>query len=84
MKTTLSFTGCKHLDFENNYAAKKVIISSQQKSKVCWDRPVESNSSARLVQFCGLRGRLNRADACLCEANKMCKEYEDKLHTTNI
>jgi len=72
---TIFFTGCKHLDFSDNYTAKKNLINLGGETKVCWDRHVMDEADPRLVQFCKLRGRLNNPEACHCEAEKMCNEY---------
>jgi len=78
----IKFTACKHLDFSDNYAAKKELIFTCGETKVCWDRPVSDDSYPRLVQFCKLRGRmrLNSPEMCICEKNKRCSDYEDFGH----
>lgn len=77
---TINFTACKHLDFSDNYTAKKNLISIGGTTKVVWDRPVIDESYPRLVQFCKLRGRLNNPESCHCEAMKQCNDYEDFNH----
>ena len=82
---TIEFTACEHLDFSDNYTAKKAAISMQGTVKVCWDRPVIDDSYPRLVQFCKKRGRMNSPEMCMCEANKMCSDYNEGNHSvTNI
>ena len=81
MKKEIKFTACEHLDFGDNYAAKKELISSDGQTKVCWDRPVIDESYPKLVQFCKKRGRMNNPEYCLCEKNKGCSDYKDFEHT---
>ncbi len=80
----IEFTACKHLDFSDNYLAKKNLITHQNEIKVCWNRPVIDNLFPRLVQFCKLRGRLNYPNICLSEQDKLCSEYEDFEHKVNF
>ena len=81
---TIKFNGCKHLDFNDNYAAKKNAIMSNGQTKACWNRPVMDETYPALVQFCKLRGRLNNPLSCLCEINKQCIDYVDYEHTVEI
>lgn len=78
------FSACKHLDFADNYIAKKELISVNGETKVVWNRPVIDSSYPNLVQFCKLRGRLNNPDSCLCENNKKCDDFENKKHEVKI
>jgi len=84
MKNIVKFNGCRHLDFSDNYAAKKSAICINGKTKVCWDRPVIDETYPALVQFCLLRGRLNNPEFCLCEENKRCSDYVDIVHIVEI
>ncbi len=77
MEKEFRFNACEHLDFSDNYSAKKELIHSGNTTKVCWDRPVVDDSYPRLVQFCKFRGRLNDPEMCLCEKNKQCSDYKD-------
>lgn len=81
--THVTFTGCKHLDYSDNYTAKKNLIQLGGTTKLCWDRK-EFIGHVDLVQFCKLRGRLNSPEACHCEEMKMCSEYEDVEHSIPI
>ena len=81
----IKFTACEHLDFSDNYTAKKEAISMQGTTKVCWDRPVIDDTYPRLVQFCKKRGRINNPEMCMCEQTKMCGDYSEMNHVvTNI
>jgi len=80
MKNELKFTACKHLDFSDEYAAKKEPINIMGKEKVCWNRPVIDDTYPKLVQFCKLRGRLNNKDACLFKMTKECSDYDETEH----
>ena len=81
---TIKFTACKHLDFDDNYSAEKVLISGCGETKVCWDRPVVDESYPGLVQFCKKRGRMNKPELCTCEEKKGCSDYEDFNHEINL
>ena len=72
----MEFTACKHLDFSDNYTAKKQILGS---GKVFWLRDVPSDMPA-MVQFCKLRGRLNGPEHCTKEKYAQCSEYEEITH----
>lgn len=80
MSEQMTFTGCKHLDFDDNYVARKQILGS---GEVFWLRDVEPGLPA-MVQFCKLRGRLNFPTACLKECNKQCSEYEAVTHNVDV
>ena len=80
MSKKIKFTACEHLDFADNYTAKKVLFGT----KVCWERNVVDVSYPRLVQFCKKSGRLNKPDCCLREADKMCSDYKEFEHTVII
>ena len=80
MSKKIKFTACEHLDFAENYTAKKVLFGT----KVCWERDVEDVSNPRLVQYCKKSGRLNYPDCCLHEADKMCSDYNEIEHTVII
>ena len=79
-KQKVKFTGCKHLDYEDHYTAKKELIQVQGGIKICWNRPIIDSSYPSLVQFCKLRGRLNSPELCLSETCKMCSDYEEIEH----
>jgi len=77
--TTIKFNGCKHLDFSDNYVAKKQLIALHQ-TKVFWMRENIDPELPTMVQFCKLRGRLNHPEACLSRGKAMCDDYyEDEL-----
>ncbi len=80
MENELIFTGCEHLDFSDNYAAKKESIEIMGETKICWDRPVIDETYPALVQFCKLRGRMNHPEMCLCERTKQCDDYLEVNH----
>ncbi len=80
----IKFTACKHLDFDDNYTAKKVLIAGHNETKVCWDRPVVDESYPALVQFCKKYGRMNNPELCTCKENAGCSDYEDFSHEINI
>ena len=77
---TIKFTACEHLDFADNYVAKKVLFGT----KICWERDVVDGTFPRLVQFCKKSGRLNNPESCLREADKMCSDYKEFEHTVII
>ena len=79
----VKFTGCKHLDFDVEYTAKKKLIYLGE-TKVFWLRKSYDPSLPTMVQFCKLRGRLNSPGACLNERNARCSEYEDFEHEVEI
>ena len=76
----LTFNACKYLVFSDSYTARKQIIGD---GKVFWLIDVDSDLPA-MVQFCHRIGRLNNPEACLCEANKYCNDYEDFKHVVNV
>lgn len=80
----LTFTGCKHLDYSDNYAAKKEPISVNGETKSCWHRPVLDETYPALVQFCKLRGRMNHPEMCLCEETKQCSDYNEIQHKVKL
>ena len=80
MSKKIKFTACEHLDFADNFTAKKVLFGT----KVCWEREVVDVSFPRLVQFCKKSGRLNNPGSCLREADKMCSDYKEFEHTVII
>ena len=80
MSKKIKFTACEHLDFADNYTAKKVLFGT----KVCWEREVVDESFPRLVQFCEKSGRLNNPNCCLREADKMCSDYKEFEHNVII
>ena len=78
---TIKFTACEHLDFADNYTAKKVLIYG---TKVCWERKIVEVLFPRLIQYCKKSGRLNNPDCCLRETDKMCSDYKEFEHTVII
>ena len=80
----IKFNACEHLDFSDNYSAKKEAIKSDGVDKVCWVRPVIDNTYPSLVQFCKKRGRLNNPESCLCEHNKKCSDYKEAEHVVTL
>lgn len=84
MKQEIKFLACEHLDFSDNYAAKKEPIATSEGTKLCWNRPVPDESYPALVQFCKKRGRMNYPTACLCERNQGCSDYKDFEHITTF
>ena len=83
MSKKIKFTACKHLDFADNYSAKKALINNFG-TKVCWEREVVDVSYPKLVQFCKKSGRLNNPESCLREEDKMCSDYNEFEHTVII
>ena len=81
MSKKIKFTACEHLDFADNYTAKKVLING---IKVCWEREVIDKSFPRLVQYCKKSGILKNPDSCLREADKMCSDYKEFEHMVII
>ena len=80
MSKEIKFKACEHLDFADNYSAKKVLFST----KVCWGRKMVDGLFPRLIQYCKKRGRLNYPESCLSEADKMCSDYKEFEHTVII
>jgi len=80
MSKKIKFTACEHLDFADNYTAKKVLFGT----KVCWERKIVDVLFPRLVQYCKKSGRLNNPESCLREADKMCSDYKEFEHTVII
>ncbi len=79
-ETTVVFTGCKHLQFGNEFSAKKRLIGHpKDEVRVCWDR-CDSSGNLQLVQFCKLRGRINYPDQCFSKDGMGCLEYEEQKH----
>ena len=79
MMQEICFTGCRHLDYRDDYAALKQAISVPGGPKVFWLRKVAPDLPA-MVQFCSLRGRLNNPTACLDKKSAMCRLYEEQEH----
>ena len=79
----ITFTGCKHLDFGDEYTCRKQIMGNAGEPTVFWMRDVPSDLPS-MVQFCKLRGRLNNPHACLTEETRMCPEYEEIKHTVEV
>jgi len=80
MSKKIKFTACEHLDFADNYTAKKVLFGT----KVCWERKIVDVLFPRLVQYCKKSGRLNNPESCLREADKMCSDYKEFEHMVII
>ena len=80
MSKKIKFTACEHLDFADNYTAKKVLFGT----KVCWERKMVDVLFPRLIQYCKKSGRLNNPESCLREADKMCSDYKEFEHTVII
>lgn len=76
------FTGCSHLDFSDDYHARKQIIGIDG-GKVFWFRDVPSDCPA-MVQFCKKRGRLNSPQSCLCKEKSACSDYDEIEHVVNV
>jgi hypothetical protein len=76
----ITVTGCKDLDFEPHYSAKRQLI---QGGKIFWLRKVEPDLPA-MVQFCKKRGRLNDPLACTCVEKARCSEYSESESTIEI
>ena len=80
MSKKIKFTACEHLDFADNFTAKKVLFGT----KVCWERKIVEVLFPRLIQYCKKSGRLNTPGSCLREADKMCSDYKEFEHTVII
>ena len=72
----VTFTGCKHLDFEPHYDA----IRQKTDSGLFWMRQTEPS----MVQFCKLRGRIYGCKSCLSAAEKQCADYEEITHEVEV
>ncbi len=85
MKTkeeVVRFTACKHLDFADEYTAKKQVLHN---GKVFWLRDVAYNPLLPAeVQFCTKRGRLNNPEACLTYLSRHCDDYAEGEHVINV
>lgn len=80
----ITFTGCKHLDYRDEYTCRKQIMGNGVDGPIVfWMRDVPLGLPA-MVQFCKLRGRLNNPQACLTEATRMCPQYEEINHTVEV
>lgn len=73
----MKFTACKHLDYSDNYIAKKQVLGS---GKVFWLRPVIDDSYPSMVQFCKKRGRLNNPESCTEKRYAACSCYDECMH----
>ena len=71
----VTFSCCEHLDFSDNYTARKNLISSDGATKVTWDRRGPYGMS--LVQFCKKCGRINVPEGCLSEDRAACLDYSE-------
>lgn len=76
MNTKIEFKGCKHLDFDPNYAAKRQLTEHG----LFWLREQQPS----MVQFCKKRGRLNGCKSCLSERYRSCSEYEEITHIIDL
>lgn len=76
----MRITACKHLDYSDNYTAKKEIIKDGNAIKVFWNRKVINEEDPNMVQFCKLRGRLNNPFACTTEDRAKCRDYLEFEH----
>lgn len=78
----MKFTACEHLEFSNNYTAKKQVMGN---GKIFWLRDVSHDPSLpAMVQFCSKYGRLNTPDQCCTKANAACSDYKDFEHDVSI
>jgi hypothetical protein len=74
----MKFTACKHLDFSDNYAAKKQVLGNDV---VFWVRDVSYDPTLpSMVQFCKFRGRLNNPERCTQKRFAACGDYEEFEH----
>ncbi len=72
--TTIDFTACQHLRFENEFRAKKKSIKVRDQVKITWQL-----RSGAMCQFCKLRGRINSSVGCLTLETAYCSNYAEKL-----
>lgn len=73
----MQFTACKHLDYSDNYSAKKQVLGS---GKVFWMRKEAYPGAPTMVQFCKKRGRINSCEGCTSKSNAHCGDYEEVTH----
>lgn len=69
--------GCKHLQYDETKYADYCSIAGVSGGHAVWER---KDTDPFLVQFCGLRGRLNHIQACTEKQHAQCNEYEDFEH----
>lgn len=81
MTTGCKFVACKHLDYSDNYIAKKQILGT---GKVFWLREAPYPDAPVMVNFCQKRGRLNSAESCHTPNKAMCSDYEDFEHVVTV
>ena len=74
--TVVEFKGCKFLDFEPNYVAKRQATPAG----LFWMR----EQSPQMVQFCKKRGRVYGCETCLTEAKKACNDFEETTHFVEL
>jgi len=75
---TVTFSGCKHLDYEDHYTARKELLSGD---RVFWMREVSPYEGApRMVQFCKRRGRINDPERCFTADKACCSDFSPVLH----
>jgi len=79
----IKFNACEHLDFGDNYAAKKDLIALGE-TKVFWMRPTVDPELPTMVQFCKKRGRLNSPEACTSARKAVCGEYYEVRHNVEV
>jgi len=79
---TVTFSGCKHLDYEDHFTARKQLLSGD---RVFWMREVSPYEGApRMVQFCKRHGRLNGPEECLSEDKARCSDFCSVQHTVIV
>lgn len=68
--------GCKHLDYETNYADCQIRIIEPEGWKY-WERGerwLDYEEAPKYVQFCKLRGRINDIFSCINPSERSCYE----------
>jgi len=79
---TVTFSGCKHLDYEDHFTARKQLLSGD---RVFWMREVSPYEGApKMVQFCKRRGRINDPEGCLTEEKACCSDFSPAQHTVLV
>jgi hypothetical protein len=84
MKTTIKFTACESLDFDQSkYSANLSKIASGNQTKLVWERK-DPDGDLQLCQFCKKRGRVNYTEGCLNSNSAMCHDYADYEHIIEL
>jgi len=74
---TVTFSGCKHLNYEDHFTARKQLLSGD---RVFWMRDVLYEDDPRMVQFCKKRGRINDPERCFTADKTCCSDFSPVQH----